>query len=134
MLSATLRLRAEEHVRELAEQHRVRLRWTKEWNTSEVNIPSRQAFIPRRLRLGIEYLAALHELGHLVDRRSRTHRHRWEYAAGKDVDYEHLLDEAAAWAWALRAAKPSVLEGMTKTDWRRLGACWASHASGGAVW
>jgi hypothetical protein len=132
MLSGDLQLRAEEHINALAERHRIKVRRSKEWATSEADISSRQVFIPRKIRTGIDYLASLHEIGHIVDPAARRRDQRELGSTGRSGQYEALLMEAAAWAWALKNARPVILQAFTKTDWRRVGTCWASFA--GPVW
>jgi len=132
MLPANLRLRAEAHVNDLAERYHIRVRRSKEWATSEAELTTRQVFIPRQIRNGIDYLAALHEIGHIVDPAARQRDVRAAAVTGRRAEYEKLLNEAAAWAWAVKNARPSILEAFTKTDWRRMGHCWAGYA--GPVW
>jgi antirestriction protein ArdC len=134
MLTAAHRLLAEEHINELAEKYRIRVRrWSKPWEASEAELTSRQVFIPVKFKHGIDYLAALHEMGHIVDRVARGHERRLDRATtGKQAGYDMLVIEASAWAWALKTARPALVAAMTKTDWRRIGLCWAGHA--GPVW
>lgn len=136
VLSSPLRLLAEEHINALAARHRITVRRTKEWSTSEADLLSRQVFIAKRIRSGIDYLAALHEIGHIVDRTARRRDLRFcnahEREPGRQVGYERLLLEAAAWAWAIKNARPVILQGFTKGDWRLVGNCWIGYA--GRVW
>ena len=119
MLSAALQTSAEEHIDALAARHHITVRRSKEWATSEADFSTRQVFIPRKITRGIDYFMSLHEIGHIVDH--AVHR--------QDSD---LMVEAAASVWALNNANPLILRGFTKTDWRRVGLCWASFA--GPVW
>src|SRR5689334_7049998 len=113
MLSAELRLRAADHIRQLGERHRIRLRWTKGWHSSESDTINRQAYIPRRGTTVLDYRVALHEIGHQVDLASRS----WErkYDSGRGESYPRLMMESGGWAWAIKTAKPSILEKATKT-------------------
>lgn len=92
--------------------------------SSECDRTNRRVFVPRTFDTGLKYLVALHELGHLVAKG----------AMGLDpaTAGEILRIEAAAWSWAVTNADPEVMAGFTKTDWRRVGYCWVSHA--GVVW
>lgn len=133
MLPSHLRLAAEEHVNELAEKHRIYVRRSRTWDTSEADGVTMMVQIPKVIRTGTDYLAALHEIGHLVDPVAREHEMRWSRSKGKrHTDAETLMVEAAAWAWAVRNAKPAILKAVTKADWRRVGMCWASWL--GPVW
>jgi hypothetical protein len=126
MLNSHLREVAEAHVKKLARRHQIRVRRTKNWINSEADFVTRQIFCPAEFRTGLDYLIALHEIGHLMTPDAEPH-----------IFYEPgiasvLRDEAAAWGWALEHADPDLIEAMTKTDWRRVGHCWISHA--GRVW
>jgi len=133
MLSAPLRLAAERHINELAEQHRIYVRRSRTWDTSEADSVTRMVQVPKQIRTGTDYMAALHEIGHLVDPIAREHEMRYSRSKGKrNTDAETLMVEAAAWAWAARVAKPQILKAMTKADWRRIGCCWVSWL--GPVW
>lgn len=135
MLPAHLRLIAEEHINALAERHKIYVRRNKKWDTSEADMITMMIMVPTKIRTGIDYLATLHEMGHLVDPIAREHETRRLRSKGKGKnhkDAEVLLVEAAAWAWAIRNARKSVLKGFTKADWRKVGMCWASWA--GPVW
>lgn len=133
MLPAHLRLAAEEHINAVAEQHRIYVRRCATWDGSEADPVTRMVMVPKTIRTGTDYLAALHEIGHLVDPIAREHETRYSRSKGKrNHDSETLLIEAAAWAWAAREAKPGILKAFTKADWRRIGMCWVSWL--GPVW
>lgn len=109
-----MREKANAHVDYLADLFRITVRRTQTWRTSEAVPLSGQVFVPRVLT-AFDYLVTLHELAHIY----------------LSLDTS-VLDEARAWNWALEWAEPDVLAAMTKTEWRRMGLCWASHA--GPVW
>ena len=130
MLSSVLNLAqrqvAEAHIAAIARRGDVRVRRTKEWTNSEADTSSRQVFIPKTLHTALDYLVSLHELAHILHRSATTTSYY------EPSDGTCLRIEAAAWGWAIDRALPEVLKAMTKTDWRRMGLCWASHA--GHVW
>jgi hypothetical protein len=126
VLNTALREVAETHIQNLARRHKIHVRRTKDWMASEADHMTRQIFIPRVFKTGLDYLVALHEIGHLVD----THAEPISYFAPGVGSA--LRDEAAAWAWAVEHARPEIVEAMTKTDWRRVGHCWVSSA--GSPW
>lgn len=136
MLTPALRHLADEHVTALARRHRIRVRRTKTWATSEAELVSRQVFIPARTRTAVDYLAALHEIGHLVDpaasNRDKKYRDNFPRSTRREAQYDLMIVEAAAWAWALKHALPAVLKNVSRAEWRRIGNCWVSHA--GDVW
>jgi hypothetical protein len=133
MLPAPLRLAAEEHINQLAERHRIYVRRSRTWDTSEADAGTSMVQIPAKIRTGTDYMAALHEIGHLVDPTAREHEMRFSRSKGKrNTDTETLLVEAAAWAWAARNARPMILKALTKADRRRIGMCWVSWL--GPVW
>lgn len=136
MLDPHLRQLADEHISALARKHRIRVRRTKTWATSEAELISRQVFIPARTRTTVDYLASLHEIGHLVDpaasNRDKKYRDNFPRGNRRDTQYDLMIVEAAAWAWALKHALPAVLKTVSRAEWRRIGNCWVSHA--GDVW
>lgn len=128
MLSADLRILATEHIDQLAAEHRITVRRSKTWLTSEADIPTRQVFVAAKLRTATDYLASLHEIGHIVDRTARAHRDR-QFTARRHERYrEALVEEAAAWAWAVEHALPAMRRAMTQADWRRVGDAWLTYA------
>jgi hypothetical protein len=89
--------------------------------------------IPEVIRTGTDYLTALHEMGHLVDRTAMQYDLSYCYAHGRRAGNAELaVREAACWAWAFRNAKSAVLKGFTKGDWLRIGTSWVSYL--GPVW
>lgn len=137
MLTAAQRRRADEHIATLGRRHRVIVHRTKTWATSEAEITYRQVWVPARIRTGMDYMAALHELGHIIDPAARKREVVYQTAhdsgeSRRGIKYELLLLEAAAWAWAVKTALPSILRSITPAEWSRIGKCWASHA--GDVW
>lgn len=137
MLTPALRQRAEEHINALGRRHRVRIHRTKTWGTSEADPDYRQVWIPARIRTGMDYLTSLHELGHVIDPGARRVRPGHEYpgsfsSGNRQWGYDCLVMEAAAWAWAIKVAVPSILRTLTPAEWSKIGKCWASHA--GDIW
>lgn len=85
----------------------------------------------------MDYMAAMHELGHVIDPAARKREVNFKAAyingtGNRVIKYELLILEAAAWAWAVKTAQPLILKALTPAEWTRIGKCWASHA--GDVW
>ena len=114
MLTLSERLVADNHIWQLANSAKVGVRRSRAWDTSEAEWSIRKVFIPRHTLTALDYLVALHEIGHIVLELEHD-------------DPEPLTAEARAWDFALRVANQGILDKMTKTDWRRMGLCWASH-------
>lgn len=135
MLPPHLRQMAEKHIDELAAKHRIYVRRSRAWDTSEAALTTMMVMIPKQIRTGTDYLAALHEIGHLVDPDAReldVLRSRKEGKKRVSDMMETALNEAAAWAWAVQNAEPRILKAFTKADWKRIGCCWVSWL--GPVW
>lgn len=109
------------HVETVASRNRVKVRFTRTLLTAEAVLLTRQAFVPKITR-GIEYLAALHEIGHICDRSARS----WHERPGVRSE---MMNEAAAWGWAVEHADPYLLSKLNAADWRHVGALWATYCS-----
>lgn len=137
MLNPAQRRSANEHIDALGRRHNVLIHRKRTWDTSEAEIIYRQVWIPARTRTGMDYMAALHELGHVIDpgarRRELTYQSAHDTgAARRAIQYELLILEAAAWAWAVKVARPAILRTLSPAEWSKIGKCWASHA--GDIW
>lgn len=113
-MTPTQRALARQHIEELAQRHRIRLRYTRRWK-SEAHSTTRQAWIPRAMRSPVDYLVALHEIGHIVL------GHGYE----KTLALE-MCREAEAWAWAVDHGDPKLLRLVTKDHWMVVGSAMAS--------
>lgn len=105
------------HLEATARRHKILIAWRRRtWRRYEAHVDTRMVFIgePHTAR---DYLAALHEMGHIVSRHS--------VAAGKRKDC--LTEEAAAWDWALRNASVSMREHLTERHRREIGGAWATY-------
>lgn len=121
---------AKDHLVDLAREHHIEIHWTKEWRTAECDHGTRQAFLPALIRSALDYLTALHELGHLVDGVALDSSNAFEALhARRDRHYRRTLEEAAAWAWAVRHARPTLLQQMTPRHWAKVGWCWATYVA-----
>jgi hypothetical protein len=129
-LSAKLQALAVDHLDRLASKHRIKLRLSAKVTAETAKAwPSHRVAVAPYPRTAVDYLLALHELGHIIDRRALSHCASAEAAAkgSAAVYYNEILGEAAAWAWARKHAKPELLAKMSKKDWLRIADCWASY-------
>lgn len=114
-----------EHLKQLAKQHRIHINWRdKNWRGFEAHVSTRQVFI-RKPHTYLDYLGALHELGHIVSRTARRAL----------VTERAAIEEAAAWEWALIHFPWG--KRLGSRDWLSLGKAWASHLAyhhGGRRW
>lgn len=89
------------HLDALGEEHHITVKACKiRAHQSEASIASRVVWVPSKLT-PLRYLAALHELGHIVSDTSR--RAHYEFAHGgraPAVLDSAMACEAAAWGWA----------------------------------
>lgn len=108
------------HLRRLAAEHRVKLHATQARWDSEAHMGTRQAFVPRQLRAPVDYLVALHEIGHIVSPLARR-------LIGNRQYQHEVAAEAAAWAWAVEHAEPAVLALAGERDWELVGEAMTSH-------
>lgn len=68
----------------------------------------------------MDYVTALHEFGHVLDRRAAK-------LFACDDTASDLVMEAAAWGWALKHIDRGVTGEMSDTLRREIGRCWASN-------
>lgn len=108
------------HVQSLADEYRIKLHRTQRRWDSEAHLSTRQAFVPRQLRAPIDYLVALHEVGHIASPLAKR-------LIGVGRLAETAAAEAAAWAWAVEAALPKLLALMTDRDWELVAEALVSH-------
>lgn len=115
------RARAEAHIVELGQKHRITIRRVSNWRKAGAFYSSRLVYVPREMKKPIDYLTALHELGHLIYRPSSMR----VWASSSDLKAE-IVCEAAAWAWALDNVDPRVVTRMTPALRDEIGGCWTS--------
>lgn len=112
-----------QHVLRLARKHKIMLGWLTDWTGAESFPDLRYALVPE-IRSAGDYLVALHELGHIVDKTARRH----------DDDYSvrgWITTEGAAWAWAAEHADPVLTGPLTEADTKVLADCWLSNMKWG---
>jgi hypothetical protein len=123
-----------EHLRSIADAHGITLIWTRKgWIHSEAFVDTRADGVPGRggsaivpvIRQPADYLIGLHELGHLLDDNAR----RFLYATDQ---YEEILCESAAWAWAQENLPHRFLRHIRAKDWDRVGYAWRTYVAGKA--
>ncbi len=105
----------------LARKHRILVHWRQQVDGfNEAHVATRQVWClpPSAPYL---YLAALHELGHMVSRRSRS--------AGDAGQV--LTSEAAAWEWAVEQYDPTILPHLGKPVLKRITKAWGSYLPDG---
>lgn len=108
---------ARQQLESLADKHDVYVVWIQGYNKA-VSFPEpRIAALPHPSD-GTRYLVALHELGHVVDRRAR----RWN---DRDDLYGTAVCEGFAWAWAAKKADRSFP--LSQADWARAGVLLSSY-------
>lgn len=113
-----------EHVIALAEANHVTLRWTRSWPGAHAYPGQRLAIVPE-IRHPYDYMFALHEIGHCVDKLA--------FARNNDPgQYASVLVEGAAWAWASSQAKPSLTRHLRAADWNRVAYAWRTYVAGDA--
>lgn len=125
-----------EHLLDLAEEHGVSVIWTRKgWKHAEAYVDttaSGEAF-PKRggiviipvVKTPADYLIGLHELGHVLDENST----RFVYARDQ---YEEILTESAAWAWAAEHLPQRFLRHIRAKDWNRAAYAWRTYVAGPA--
>jgi hypothetical protein len=117
------RVYARSHIGALARQHDVTVNWsTRGRKAAEAHIGTRQVWIPRRMYGVIDYLTALHEIGHVVAPIAHE-------CSPADSLSGRLAIEGAAWGWALENADPYFADRMSGADWRSLLEMFSSHAT-----
>lgn len=119
------------HLDALAEEHRVTVKPCKIGPyDAEANIASRTVWVPKKMTR-LAYLAALHELGHIVSDSSR--RAHYEYVHGGRtplVRDSTMACEAAAWGWAYQARDRALVPELTKALLGNVLQMLASHLVG----
>lgn len=108
---------ARAHLLAVARKHKITVVWrARGWRHYEANVTTRLVFIgaPRTPR---DYLAALHEMGHVASRHARGAMNR----------KAHLTEEGAAWDWAIAHASPEHLRQVTRRHAAEIGGAWASY-------
>jgi hypothetical protein len=109
---------AQTAIEKLAKRHRVRIWWHTQDDIPEAHIGTRQVWlIP--VVAPYSYLAALHELGHVIDRDARR-----LHAKGAT-----LSCEAAAWEWAFNHCDPAVLAKVGKRTRKLIYLAWGTYLS-----
>lgn len=99
--------RMTEHVLAIAAEHGVTLRWISRWRSAAA--VDGVAYVPE-VKHPHDYLFCLHEIGHCA----APDALRLE----DDFDsYSEVLNEGAAWAWAVAVAKPSLARHLRARDW-----------------
>ncbi len=106
---------AQTAVEKLAKRHRVRLWWHTQ-DGPEAHPGTRQVWLDPVVS-PYTYLAALHELGHVVDQDSRR-------LGAKGLT---MSCEAAAWEWAFLHADPVVLPTFGKRTRKLVMHAWGSY-------
>lgn len=113
--------RAEAHVRQLAERHGILVRRVTTWEKAAARPDLRIVWVPK-MRTNLDYLIAMHEFGHVLDRRAAKLYNQGGY---EDSSTEIVM-EAAAWAWGLKHLDRAVVGEMSEPLRREIGRCWAS--------
>lgn len=123
-----------EHLSSVAAEHAISIVWTKKgWLHAEAFIDTRADGIPGAgglvvipvIRRPADFLIGLHELGHVLDENAR----RFLYARDQ---YEEILCESAAWAWASENLPKRFLKHIRAKDWNRVGYAWRTYVAGRA--
>ena len=113
--SPSERKAAREHLLRLARRHGIEIAWRPErrWYESECHVGHRIMWV-REPKILMDYLAALHEFGHMVCPRAA--------AAGNHI----ATEEAAAWDWALAHMPRPFRQQLTGKHYDLMGGAWAS--------
>lgn len=106
---------ATEHVLALARRLRVEVCWEPEMERWAAHPGTRQVWVPAPVG-AVEYLVALHELGHVGSLTARRWFLNGQYPA---LGVEALV-EGAAWSWAAMMADPALAALATAEDWGRV--------------
>lgn len=115
-LTASERKDARTHLLRLAKRHGIQVVWRSRLHWSEYEChPSTKIVFVAKPRTIMDYLACLHEFGHLLCPHADLAR-----------DYGHLImEEAAAWLWAVEHLP--LRKRLKKWHYATLGWAWASH-------
>jgi hypothetical protein len=122
-LPAEMRERAVDHVERLARRLGATVVFSSRavYNVAQLNAvvdyDTRRVTGPI-ITSAVEYLAHLHELGHLASRSKSS---------------DEVVDEGAAWAWAAKRADPEIMSRMTAASWALVGAAFTSYVKHYAV-
>lgn len=122
-----------EHIRELGRQHHVTVNWTRQsWQRAaafpDPDAPAgwqRGSVIIPVIRRPSDYLVCLHELGHVIDENSL----RFVLARNQ---YEEILCESAAWAWAAEQLPSRFQRHIKARDWDTAAYGWRTYLAGQA--
>lgn len=112
---------ATEHLELLADRHGVQLHYVASPQQAQCHLGTRQVWVAQATT-GPRYLSGLHEVGHIVDRKSVRY---WDSG-------DELLCEAAAWAWAIKHARSTLLRKITERGWREVAGWLGSYLPGPA--
>lgn len=122
-LPALLKMDANHHLNKLAYQHDIILRRVGEIDyqpdgsvlcdhiAPQAFLAARVVYVPI-IRTALDYMVAMHEIGHIVRNREDT----WE-----------VVDEAMAWAWASMHALPEIVKRVTQAQWRWIGLAFTEY-------
>lgn len=102
-------------VEKLARRYRIKVWWVAP-DGPEAHIGTRQIWANPTIR-EYDYLAALHELGHIVDPDAKR-----LHAKGNT-----LPCEAAAWQWAIDHLDPLLVTRLSKATRKRVRNAWATY-------
>lgn len=109
------------HLLRLAKRHGIQVVWRNRlhWTEYECHPGTKMVFVAKPQSL-MDYLACLHEFGHLVCPHADMAR-----------DYGHLsMEEAAAWSWAVKALPKPLRKRLRTWHYGQLSRAWASHIRG----
>lgn len=117
------------HIDSLAAEHGITVKVTAHRSDSEAFIAARTVWVPERMTK-VNYLVALHELGHVACDLARrlhyrhVHRCSWGEASERDA---LLACEAAAWAWAWNSVDAGVLPKVGRKTVAAVAQMWGTH-------
>lgn len=114
-LNASDRKASRTHLLRLAKRNDIEIAWRPErrWYEFECHVGQRVMWV-REPRSLMDYLAALHEFGHLIGPRAQA-------------AYGHVAtEEAAAWDWALVHIPTRFRRRLTRRHYDLVGSAWAS--------
>ena len=110
------REKAEAHILALARDNRITVHWRRRaWKHFEAHPGTRMIFVGSPTT-PIRYLAALHEMGHILSP-----------AALAAQRGHQLTEEAAAWDWALDHALPELMPNDFTEIRELVGMAWSSY-------
>lgn len=113
------------HLDNLCGRAGIKIKWAngRGWMDAAEAFPvARTVVIPEPYR-PVQYLVALHEIGHVLARMSWADRTSYEIGEAK------MMYEAAAWGWAVTHIHPTLDKLITEKDFQQsLGVALATHA------